>query len=91
MLVKRGNREAVELADLFCREARVRIAASFEQFYGPNDDALYKVAMRVLDGRHKWLENGIVTNTHMNHVKPPANGADDDATRTLRHEAAGVG
>ncbi len=91
MLVKRGSREAVELADLFCREARVRIAASFEQFYGPNDDALYKVAMRVLDGRHKWLENGIVTNTHMNHVKPAADGADDDATRPLRHEAAGVG
>jgi len=91
MLVKRGNREAVELADLFCREARVRIAASFEQFYGPNDDALYKVAMRVLDGRHKWLENGIVTSTHMNHVKPSANGTDEDATRALRHEAAGVG
>ena len=91
MLVKGGNREAVELADLFCREARVRIAASFDQLYGPHDDALYKVAMRVLEGRHKWLEAGIVTGTHMEHAAPSGKSANDEATRRLRREAAGVG
>ena len=52
--------EAVVLADLFCREARLRIKDSFRNFYGPNDIALNKVASQVLDGRHEWLEAGIV-------------------------------
>jgi len=91
MLRKGGNGEAVELADLFCREARVRIAASFDQLYGPNDDALYKVAMRVLDGRHEWLEHGIVSGTHMVHAKTQGGSTAEEATRPLRREAAGVG
>jgi len=91
MLRKGGNAEAMELANLFCREARVRIAASFDQLYGPNDDALYKVAMRVLDGRHEWLEHGIVSGTHMVHAKTQGGSTADEATRPLRREAAGVG
>jgi hypothetical protein len=60
MLASRGNREAVELADLFCREARQRIRANFRRFYGANDAALDRVARRVLAGEHEWLEQGIV-------------------------------
>jgi hypothetical protein len=60
MLAKQGNREALELADLFCREARRRIDRLFADFYGRNDGPLYKVAQRVLDGKHAWLEDGIV-------------------------------
>ena len=57
---KQGRKEAVELADLFCREARHRIAQHFRDFFGPNDERLYKVAQRVLKGEHAWLEAGIV-------------------------------
>jgi hypothetical protein len=57
---KQGRKEAVELADLFCREARYRIAQHFRDFFGPNDDRLYKVSQRVLKGEHAWLEEGIV-------------------------------
>ncbi|MEO7455358.1 MAG: acyl-CoA dehydrogenase family protein, partial [Gemmatimonadaceae bacterium] len=32
MLAKQGNQEATELADLFCREARQRIATTFKRF-----------------------------------------------------------
>ncbi len=60
MLAKQGNREAVELADLFCREARQRIATNFKRFYGKNDKRIYKVAGRVLAGDHAWLEQGII-------------------------------
>ncbi len=60
MLAKQGNHEAIELADLFCREARQRIAVNFDRFYGKNDSAIYKVSQHVLDGAHAWLEQGIV-------------------------------
>jgi alkylation response protein AidB-like acyl-CoA dehydrogenase len=60
MLAKQGNYEATELADLFCREARQRIKATFGRFYGKNDGALSKVARHVLAGEHEWLEQGIV-------------------------------
>ena len=60
MLAESGQKEAVVLADLFCREARLRIKDLFRNFYGPNDKALNKVASQVLEGRHTWLEAGIV-------------------------------
>ena len=60
MLAAQGNREAIELADLFCREARQRIEVNFDRFYGKNDKAIYKVSQRVLDGAHAWLEQGII-------------------------------
>ncbi|MEO7712742.1 MAG: acyl-CoA dehydrogenase family protein [Gemmatimonadaceae bacterium] len=60
MLAQQGNTEATELADLFCREARQRITTNFHRFYGKNDAAIYRVSQRVLDGRHAWLEQGIV-------------------------------
>jgi hypothetical protein len=60
MLARQGNKEAIELADLFCREARQRIKTNFSHFYGKNDKAIYKVAQDVLAGEHAWLEQGIV-------------------------------
>jgi alkylation response protein AidB-like acyl-CoA dehydrogenase len=60
MLAAEGNGEAEELADLFCREARLRIDLQFKRFYGRNDAAIYRVSQRVLAGDHAWLEQGIV-------------------------------
>ncbi|MCY7378351.1 MAG: hypothetical protein LH467_03310, partial [Gemmatimonadaceae bacterium] len=42
------------------REARQRITTNFHRFYGKNDAAIYLVSQRVLDGKHAWLEAGIV-------------------------------
>jgi hypothetical protein len=61
MLSKQGRPEAVALADAFCLEARERIKLHFDQLFGANDPALYKVAMEVLRGEHAWLEQGIVS------------------------------
>ena len=60
MLADKGNTEAMELADVFCRESRERIEASFKALYGKHDAALYKLAQRVVKGEHAWLEQGIV-------------------------------
>src|SRR5438105_7350506 len=61
MLASQGRPEAVRLADAFCIEARDRIKVHFEQLFGKNDPAIYKIAMEVLRGEHAWLEQGIVS------------------------------
>ncbi|MBI2795737.1 MAG: acyl-CoA dehydrogenase family protein [Gemmatimonadetes bacterium] len=59
-LDRRGQREALILADVFCREARDRIARLFRELHNPTDEAVTLVARQVLAGQHKWLEEGIV-------------------------------
>ena len=86
MLERQGNREALALADLFCREARLRIARNFRYFYGPNDAALYKTAMAVLKGQHAWVEHGIIGLS----PGPLEATVVDPAAKTLRREAVGV-
>jgi len=58
--VSRGNKGAIALADVFCREARLRIDDLFENLYGPTDDKVYKLSQQVLKGEHAWLESGII-------------------------------
>ncbi|MEU3522715.1 acyl-CoA dehydrogenase family protein [Streptomyces sp. NPDC038707] len=49
-----------ELADAFCRQARLRVAESLARL-GENTDATDRaVTGQVLDGRHAWLEEGVV-------------------------------
>jgi alkylation response protein AidB-like acyl-CoA dehydrogenase len=60
-LAKGGNQRALDLADLFCREARKRIDRLFSDFYGGDDVASYRVAQQVLKGEHAWLETGIIS------------------------------
>jgi alkylation response protein AidB-like acyl-CoA dehydrogenase len=90
MLAQQGNREATELADLFCREARQRIETNFSRFYGENDSAIYRVSQQVLAGQHEWLEQGIVG---IMEDHPAPNGREGSrATKELREaEGAGVG
>ena len=52
--------EARELADLFCLQARRRVDALFHQLWFNDDDAGYSAALAVLEGRHTWIEEGIV-------------------------------
>jgi alkylation response protein AidB-like acyl-CoA dehydrogenase len=56
----RGNKAAIALADVFCREARLRIDDLFENLYGPTDEKVYKLSQQVLKGEHAWLESGII-------------------------------
>ena len=51
---------AAELADLFCRNARRKVVRLFHDLWANDDVRKYKVALRVLDGKHAWLEEGIL-------------------------------
>lgn len=49
---------AVELADLFCRQARRRVKQLFRRLWANEDARLNQVAARVIEGRYEWLEEG---------------------------------
>ena len=51
---------AVQVADLFCRQARGRITAKFHGLWRNEDGPTYRVAQEVLRGEHRWLERGMV-------------------------------
>jgi hypothetical protein len=51
--------EAVELADLFCTQARRRAETLFDALWANDDRAGYAAAQRVLEGRYAWLEEGV--------------------------------
>jgi hypothetical protein len=50
---------ALALADHFCREAKVRIDASFRGVAVNEDASIRALSRDVLDGRHAWAERGI--------------------------------
>jgi hypothetical protein len=50
---------AVDLADLFCHQARGRVQAKFRGLWRNEDVRTYRVAQEVLDGKHRWLEEGM--------------------------------
>ncbi|HEY8151618.1 MAG TPA: acyl-CoA dehydrogenase family protein [Vicinamibacteria bacterium] len=52
--------EARHLADLFCRISRRRVARLFDALWDNDDVQLYRAGVDVLDGRHEWLEKGIL-------------------------------
>jgi len=60
MLRRKGQPEAVELADLFCRYARRRVRATFRSVFANDDGRTYALAREVLEGKHTWLERGMV-------------------------------
>jgi alkylation response protein AidB-like acyl-CoA dehydrogenase len=84
MLEKEGQKGAMELADYFCREARVRIEQSFSQLYGPNDRAMNAVSKHVLAGEHTWIEQGIVG------LMTAGVHSDARVPKAVRRETAGV-
>jgi alkylation response protein AidB-like acyl-CoA dehydrogenase len=55
-----AGRRAVRLADLFCRQARERIRATYAALWRNQDVPTYRVAQEVLAGEHRWLERGLV-------------------------------
>ncbi|HVH68452.1 MAG TPA: acyl-CoA dehydrogenase family protein [Gemmatimonadales bacterium] len=55
-----AGRRAVEVADLFCRQARARIKVKFAELWRNADTKAYRVAQETLAGEHRWLERGMV-------------------------------
>jgi alkylation response protein AidB-like acyl-CoA dehydrogenase len=62
-MIEQGHPDAAnaqELADLFCRGSRRKIVRLFKDLWMNEDVQKYKVALRVLEGQHVWLESGIL-------------------------------
>ncbi|ALC14994.1 acyl-CoA dehydrogenase/alkylation response protein AidB [Desulfuromonas soudanensis] len=57
----RAERGAERLADLFCRQARRRIADQHRAVYCNDDTLTYRVAREVLDGAYPLLEDNILS------------------------------
>ena len=60
MLAKKGQTNALELADLFCREARTRIDQNFRTLFDNHDELAYKVVQKMMKGEYEWLEGHLV-------------------------------
>ncbi|MFF8783365.1 acyl-CoA dehydrogenase family protein [Streptomyces sp. NPDC015125] len=54
------GREAQQLADVFCRQARIRIEELFGRLWTNTDELDRKVVDGVLDGSYTWLEEGMI-------------------------------
>ncbi|OMI40635.1 acyl-CoA dehydrogenase family protein [Streptomyces sparsogenes] len=52
--------EAYQLADVFCRQARIRAEELFERLWTNTDDLDRKVVSGVLAGSYSWLEDGVL-------------------------------
>jgi hypothetical protein len=52
--------QARELADLFCKQSRRRVDKLFTELWANDDDHNYAAALKLLDGRYAWVEEGIV-------------------------------
>ncbi|WP_037862884.1 acyl-CoA dehydrogenase family protein [Streptomyces sp. NRRL S-340] len=55
-----NGREAYQLADAFCRQARIRVGELFDRLWNNTDDLDRKVVKGVLGGAYEWLEQGII-------------------------------
>jgi len=52
--------EAIQLADVFCRQARRRADLLFDAIFDNDDDAAYALAQDVLAGKFTWDEEGVL-------------------------------
>jgi hypothetical protein len=71
-----------ELADVFSQQARRRVGDLFRGVWQNDDDANYKLASKVLEGRYTFIEEGLVDPAH-SEDKPlvagqPSGGAADE-------------
>ncbi|TQJ90355.1 acyl-CoA dehydrogenase family protein [Streptomyces sp. SLBN-31] len=62
MLRSQGDhgREAYQLADVFCRQARIRVEELFNRLWTNTDDLDRTLVKGVMSGTYAWLEEGIV-------------------------------
>ena len=69
----------VEMADVFCKAARMRVEHLFDTLFDNEDESIYKLAQQVLKGEHAWLENGAIqVIPDGTDLAPPPDGARRD-------------
>ena len=60
MLAKKGQTNAVDLADAFCLDARARIETIFREGSQNHDATQLKLAKKILAKEFEWMENEII-------------------------------
>ncbi|WP_239333144.1 acyl-CoA dehydrogenase family protein [Frankia sp. CiP3] len=60
LLARDGEPTAIELADLFCRQARRRVDVLFDALWSNDDTYNFRAAQQVLAGRFDWAEAGVL-------------------------------
>ncbi|HEY6065807.1 MAG TPA: acyl-CoA dehydrogenase family protein [Thermoanaerobaculia bacterium] len=81
---------ALELADVFCRMMRRRIANTFEAIRSNDDMRKYRTARRLLDGEHKWLERGMTPMAGLEEAAAHAVDVESPSRRPASRPAAAV-
>jgi alkylation response protein AidB-like acyl-CoA dehydrogenase len=60
MLARQGQKNALDLADVFCHEARKRVDANFRNLFDNYDEKEYRVVQSLMKGEFGWLEGRLV-------------------------------
>lgn len=84
-LAKQGGdaKNAPEMADLFCREARIRIEQNFRTLFSNHDDFAWKTVQKYLDNDYLWLEGQLVSGVpdSVNNLFPTAEMVEEAISR----------
>ena len=73
------GKQAVRMADVFCKQSRMRSEDLFRRVFKNADNSLYRLAQEVLRGEHEWLERGAMqVIPDGTSLAPPAPGAGRD-------------
>jgi hypothetical protein len=59
-MLSREQPGAIGVADLFSRQAKLRIDRLFAELWHNEDVRNYRAAQEMLDARYRWLEEGII-------------------------------
>ncbi|MBW3671104.1 MAG: acyl-CoA dehydrogenase family protein, partial [Acidobacteria bacterium] len=57
---RKDSHNAVEVADVFCRQAKVRIEQNFDRLFINDDKREYRLVEKFLRGEYEWLEGRLV-------------------------------
>jgi len=60
MLAKQGHANALDLADVFCKEARMRIDFNFDHLFDNHDEESYRLVMKLLKNDYEWFRGQMV-------------------------------
>jgi alkylation response protein AidB-like acyl-CoA dehydrogenase len=60
MLAKQGHANAVDLADVFCKEARMRIDYNFDHLFDNHDEESYRLVTKLLKNEYDWFRGPMV-------------------------------
>jgi len=83
--------EALELGDLFCRGARRKVMRLLRDLWVNDDARKYRVALRILEGRHTWMEEGILEPLPATPAAPAAPAEDQPVPARAAVQAVGGG